>query len=198
MTFLNHALFFVKAWLFISAPDVLNVQFFFIFFPVRIGYETVLFPRQALHALLLSKVPAEKVHYNKKVLSMQQNKDGVMIRCADGTTYHGDILVGADGAHSGVRQHLYKTLQRENKLPHSDAKDMSKGFMAMVGTTSPLDGEKYPFVKSTTSTFNQVIVRGTSFNHAAFNMPNQQVCWVVISQVASLEEAEKMKFRSSE
>lgn len=121
-----------------------------------------------------------------------------MIRCADGTTYHGDVLVGADGAHSGVRQHLFKTLQQENKLPPSDAKDMSKGFMAMVGTTDPLDAEKYPFVNTSDSTFTQVIARGTSYNYAEFNMPNRQVCWVVVSQISSLEESEKMRFRNSE
>ncbi|KAG0038875.1 hypothetical protein BGZ83_002972, partial [Gryganskiella cystojenkinii] len=143
-------------------------------------------------------LPTEKIHYSKKVMSMQQNREGVMIRCADGTTYHGDVLVGADGAHSGVRQHLYKTLEKENKLPPSDSEDLSKGFMAMVGTTSPMDAEKYPFLKASESTFNQVIVRGTSFNYGLFNMPNHKMCWVVISQVASLEESERIKFRNSE
>ncbi|KAG0038842.1 hypothetical protein BGZ83_002975 [Gryganskiella cystojenkinii] len=164
----------------------------------EVGYNLINFPRPALYELLLSKVPAERIHYGKKVMSMQQNKEGVMIRCADGTTYHGDVLVGADGAHSGVRQHLYKTLEKENKLPLSDSKDMSKGFMAMVGTTNPLDPEKFPFVNTTTSPFAQVIGRGTSFNWSEFPMPNHQVCWVVVSQVASLEESERIKFRNSE
>jgi len=95
---------------------------------------------------------------------MMQNKEGVMIRCADGTTYHGDILVGADGAHSGVRQGLYATLQKQNLLPASDATELSRGYLAMVGTTDPMDPEQYPFVKNNGSTFNQVIGRGTSFN----------------------------------
>jgi len=123
------------------------------------------FSRPKFHQLLLSKVPAEKIHYNKKVTSMIQNKEGVMIRCADGTTYHGDILVGADGAHSGVRQGLYSILQKQNLLPASDATELSKGFLAMVGTTDPMDPEKYPFLKNKeTSSFSQVIGRGTSFN----------------------------------
>jgi len=96
---------------------------------------------------------------------MIQNKEGVMIRCADGTTYHGDILVGADGAHSGVRKGLYQTLQQKNLLPPSDAAELSKGFLAMVGTTDPLDPEIYPFLKNKeTSNFSQVIGRGTSFS----------------------------------
>jgi hypothetical protein len=116
-----------------------------------------------LHKLLLSKVPAERIHYKKKVLSSLQNKEGVMIRCSDGTTYHGCVLVGADGAYSAVRQHLYKTLQDQKRLPPSDAKDLSKGYICMVGTTNPLDPEKYPLVKKESSTYSQVIGKGTRF-----------------------------------
>ncbi|GJJ68647.1 hypothetical protein EMPS_00993 [Entomortierella parvispora] len=164
----------------------------------EVGYEHLHFSRPKFHELLLSKVPKEKIHYNKKVMSMIQNKEGVMIRCADGTTYHGDILVGADGAHSGVRQGLYRTLQEKNILPQSDATEMSKGFLAMVGTTDPMDPEQYPFLKNNTSTFNQVIGRGTSFNWSEFNMPENRVCWVIVSQVASIAEFEQIKFRNSE
>ncbi|GJJ74641.1 hypothetical protein EMPS_06999 [Entomortierella parvispora] len=164
----------------------------------EIGYEYFNFARPKFHQLLLSKVPAEKIHYNKKVMSMIQNKEGVMIRCADGTTYHGDILVGADGAHSGVRQGLYKTLQEKNLLPPSDSKELNKGFLAMVGTTNPMDPEQYPFLKSEGSIYSQVIGRGTNFSWAEFNMPENCVCWVVVYQIASVAEFERIRFRNSE
>ncbi|GJJ68651.1 hypothetical protein EMPS_00997 [Entomortierella parvispora] len=164
----------------------------------EVGYDYLNFPRPEFHQLLLSKVPVEKIHYNKKVMSMMQNKEGVMIRCADGTTYHGDILVGADGAHSAVRQGLYKALQEQSLLPASDATELSKGFLALVGTTDPLDPEQYPFLKNKTSNFSQVIGRGTSFSWSEFNMPENRICWVIISQIGSAEEFEKIKFRNSE
>lgn len=62
----------------------------------------MMLPRPKLHEFLYSKVRSDKVHFSKKVLSILQNKEGAMIRCADGTTYHGDLIVGADGAYSGV------------------------------------------------------------------------------------------------
>ncbi|GJJ68679.1 hypothetical protein EMPS_01025 [Entomortierella parvispora] len=164
----------------------------------ELGYNFFNFPRPKFHQLLLSKIPAERIHYNKKVMSMIQNKEGVMIRCADGTTYHGDILVGADGAHSGVRQGLYKTLQEQNLLPASDTTDMSNGFLAMVGTTDSMDPEQYPFLKSQTSNFSQIIGRGTRFSWSEFNMSENRVCWVIISQIASVADFEKIKFRNSE
>lgn len=69
-----------------------------------------------------------------------------MLRFSDNTTLHGDILVGADGAHSSVRQHLYKTMDQQGLLPKSDNKNMNKGYISFLGTTGPLDPAKYPAV----------------------------------------------------
>ncbi|GJJ74642.1 hypothetical protein EMPS_07000 [Entomortierella parvispora] len=162
----------------------------------EIGYEYFNFARPKFHELLLSKVPAEKIHYNKKVVSMDENEERVLIQCDDGTTYRGDILVGADGTYSEVRQSLYKTLQEKNLLPSSDAVEMKKGFLAMFGTTDPMDPEQYPFLKNEGSTFNQVIERGTSYSWAGFNIPENRVCWAVVSQIASTTKSEQTKFSS--
>lgn len=39
-----------------------------------------------------------------------------MVRCSDNASYHGDIIVGADGDYSALRQNLYMTLT-EGKKP---------------------------------------------------------------------------------
>ncbi|KAF9177061.1 hypothetical protein BGZ50_009246, partial [Haplosporangium sp. Z 11] len=57
-----------------------------------VGYDYVVFARPDLYNLLYSKIPKEKIMFKKKILSLQQNENGVMVRVADGTTYHGDIL----------------------------------------------------------------------------------------------------------
>lgn len=79
-------------------------------------------------------------------MSFQQNHQGVMARFSDGSTIHGDVLVGADGAHSAVRHHLFKTLKEQNKLPTNDMRSMNKGYMCFLGTTNPLDPVKFPDV----------------------------------------------------
>ncbi len=93
----------------------------------------------------------------KKILSIEQNHLGVMIRCSDNTTYHGDILVGADGAYSGVRQALYKILEKKNQLPKADGEALQAGYLAMVGVSKPQDPDKYPELKDETSHFRQIV-----------------------------------------
>ncbi|KAG9061265.1 hypothetical protein KI688_007603 [Linnemannia hyalina] len=111
-----------------------------------IGYDRVLFARPELQDMLFKKIPSEKIHLSKKIVTLDQDQDGVTVTFDDNTTVRGDILVGADGAHSAVRKHLYAILDKERLLPKADTKDMSKGYISLVGTTSSLDPVKYPGV----------------------------------------------------
>lgn len=96
--------------------------------------------------MLLSHVPPHKILSGKRVLNIKQDDFGVSVHCADGSDYHGDILVGCDGAHSSVRQSLYGQLKEEGRLPSLDAEDQRVCYMSLLGTTGPMDQEKYPSV----------------------------------------------------
>lgn len=61
----------------------------------RYGYQGLLITRPAFYNVLLSRVPPNKIQWGKRILGFEQNQYGVMIRVADGTTHHGDILIGA-------------------------------------------------------------------------------------------------------
>ncbi|KAF9279308.1 hypothetical protein BGZ88_012814 [Linnemannia elongata] len=111
-----------------------------------IGYDRVLFARPELQDMLFKKIPSEEIHLSKKIVTLDQDLDGVIVTFDDNTTARGDILVGADGAHGAVRQHLYKTLEKEGLLLKSDTKPMSKGYISLVGTSNKLDPVKYPRV----------------------------------------------------
>lgn len=52
--------------------------------------------------------------------------------------------MGADGTYSAVRQSMYEAMDKDGLLPEEDKRKMAKGFACMVGTTDPLDPEKYP------------------------------------------------------
>ncbi|KAK3847062.1 MAG: hypothetical protein J3R72DRAFT_209940 [Linnemannia gamsii] len=163
-----------------------------------IGYGRIVFSRADFYDLILSKVPREKIHFNKKVVSLEDDNDGITIRCADGTTYQGGILVGADGAYSGVRQALYKRMDMAGTLPSSDTDELSKGFICMVGTTDPLDPSKYPGVDDKSAHCNQIIGNGNNYSWSAFSVPGNRICWNVILQLATVEDATEHKFKNSE
>ncbi|KAG0308274.1 hypothetical protein BGZ98_008445 [Dissophora globulifera] len=109
------------------------------------GYPSVSMSRPEFHALLISRVPAHKLHLGKRVLSMSQDDEtGVLIRTSDGMSHEGDILVGADGAYSSVRHSLYKQLANEGLLPSSDAEDLKVCHMSILGTSNPVDPTLIP------------------------------------------------------
>ncbi|KAF9370223.1 hypothetical protein CPB97_002919 [Podila verticillata] len=122
------------------------------------GYCTYVFARSDFYGLLLSKIQPTRIFMNKKIKSIQQNAEGVMIRCINNTNYHGDILVGADGAYSTVRQDLYRQLDEQGLLPKEDKEEMNTTILTMLGTTKPLDPKKYPMLEDTTCTYFSTVV----------------------------------------
>lgn len=97
----------------------------------------------------------------KKVLSYQEDSDGVTVTCADNSTYHGDILVGADGAYSNVREQLYSALKAKGSLPTSDEEPLPFNCVCLVGQTEVLDPEEFPGLKLHRSHFVSMIKSGS-------------------------------------
>lgn len=89
--------------------------------------------------MILSKIPPSKVHMSKKITSVQQNTDSVTTHCPDDSTYHGNILVGADDAYSAIRKSLYKELDDEGLLLNENKEEMPTVLLSMVGTTKSLE-----------------------------------------------------------
>ncbi|MGE0564425.1 MAG: FAD-dependent monooxygenase [Pseudolabrys sp.] len=59
--------------------------------------------RADLHDALLSVVPADIIHLNKKLAGLDQKNGQVTLSFADGSTARADAVIGADGVHSIVR-----------------------------------------------------------------------------------------------
>ena len=49
-----------------------------------------------------------KLVLNKKISKVDHSRDGVTVHCEDGCSYEGDIIVGADGVFSKVRQEMWR------------------------------------------------------------------------------------------
>jgi salicylate hydroxylase/6-hydroxynicotinate 3-monooxygenase len=59
--------------------------------------------RAELHDALLSALPGELIHLNKKLVGLDQGAGKVTLSFADGTRAEADAVIGADGIHSVVR-----------------------------------------------------------------------------------------------
>ncbi len=59
-----------------------------------------------LYHLLKAALPAELYRFGAGLRSFEQNDTGVVVTLADNSQFHGDILIGADGIRSTVRQTL--------------------------------------------------------------------------------------------
>ncbi|KAF9189609.1 hypothetical protein BGZ51_009428 [Haplosporangium sp. Z 767] len=164
----------------------------------RSGYDFLMFARPEMYDLLKSQVPAEKVLMGKRVLSIEQNDLGVMIRVADGSTYHGDILVGADGAYSGVRQGLYKLMEKKGQLPAADKTNLTLGYISMVGMSTPQDPDKYPVLKEPSSNFSRVIGDGTPHSYNTVTVPGNRICWGMTMQLNTSKLSKQLMFKNSE
>ncbi|KAF9114063.1 hypothetical protein BGX27_000194 [Mortierella sp. AM989] len=166
------------------------------FLKESLGYYSILFPRPKLYEILLSRVPANRISLNKKALSTKEEDGKVTISFSDNTTYEGDIVIGADGAHSGVRQSLYKRLDSEGLLPQTDLEAFSIGYIFMVGVSDITNPEKYPKLDDPFVQF-PIVIGGDYKIWNAVITPGNQICWT-LGQQLSQEEAKDQHFRNSE
>ncbi|KAF9921355.1 hypothetical protein FBU30_008640 [Linnemannia zychae] len=164
----------------------------------RAGYDFLVFSRPELYKILLSQIPRERITFSKRVLSLSKTKTGTQINCSDNTSYEADIIVGADGAYSSIRQNIYRKMAEMGTLPSSDAKEMAMPYLCMVGTTIPRDPERYPQLKDYHTHIHHVIGDSTPYSWTVITIPGNRFCWSVMAQITNQAEAREQRFRNSE
>ena len=65
--------------------------------------------RQALLQILFEHIAEpSRILLNKRIKRVDHGDDSVTVHCADGSSYTGDVLVGADGVFSTVQQEMWR------------------------------------------------------------------------------------------
>ncbi|KAF8981041.1 hypothetical protein BGZ52_003347 [Haplosporangium bisporale] len=163
-----------------------------------VHYREYVLARPDLHSLLLRHVPKENIHLNKKIVSFDQDDYCVLVRFADGTFHRGDILVGADGAYSSVRQHLFKILKASGKLPASDDVPLPFNSVCLVGNTEVLDPQEFPALKSELSEVNTILGVESRCSWTTMTTKQNTVCWSVIHFLNNETSRADNSFRNSD
>ncbi|KAG0367411.1 hypothetical protein BGX24_003232, partial [Mortierella sp. AD032] len=162
------------------------------------GADGYIVSRPHLYNLLLRQVPKERVHLGKKVLTMDQGGNGVLIRFSDGTEAEGDILVGADGAYSAVRQDMYAKLNKASKLPASDALPLPFSTVCLVAQTHPLTPDEFPDIALEKCQFRNTIGEDKMYSWTTLTTIQNTVCWGSIFFLEKETSKQNDAFRNSE
>ncbi|KAK1460735.1 FAD binding domain-containing protein [Colletotrichum melonis] len=100
------------------------------------GYPSTFIDRQMLLQVLYEQIcKKECVLTGKRVSEVQMDDSGVTVKTCDGSTYAGDILIGADGVRSFIRQEMWRLASQEkhNMFPPNEAQSLNSNTKCIFG-----------------------------------------------------------------
>ncbi|KAF9407671.1 hypothetical protein BGZ94_002607, partial [Podila epigama] len=112
--------------------------------------------------------------------------------------FYSDVVIGADGAYSAVRQNMFRHLKARGKLSTSDDKPLSYNQHCLVGVSEPLDPEEYSVLKTKTTDFEIVIPKKDPFYAVYMPLPGNRMSWAVIQNVPRADAKSGDSFKFSE
>ncbi|KAG0279886.1 hypothetical protein BGZ95_011989, partial [Linnemannia exigua] len=164
------------------------------------GYPYYIVSRPKLYELILKQVPAHKIRFGNRVLNITDGKDKVTVHLSNGDTFEGDIIVGADGAYSAVRQRMYENMKAKGQLPISDQEELPFSCTCLVGQTKVLDPKEFPEVALDICHFTSTHGMDKPFSWHTFNTAQGTISWMVVQHLDSQtsKAALEQRFRDTQ
>ncbi|KAF9127504.1 hypothetical protein BGX30_014771 [Mortierella sp. GBA39] len=164
------------------------------------GHKEYMVARPALYDLLIRQIPPERIHRSKRMLTKLEADDGIIIKMSDGSTYKGDILVGADGACSTVRQRLFDRLKNEGKLCKGDREHLPFRTVCLVGQTRALDPMEFPQLQNSLCEFCAVLGDKRIYTVMISTTSQNTVTWTLIRHLdkTSSADLENQRLKNTE
>lgn len=147
----------------------------------------MMFHRAELVQLFYDSLSAEdkaKIHLNKKLASIDNTEDGVSVTCADGSTYEGSIVLGADGVHSKVRAILREQMLKESL---DSEVDEDQPYPAMYKTLWCSFPRRYEFTPG-----DHLITHGNGASLQLLNSSKR--AWVFVYEKLETPTKERVKY----
>ncbi|KAJ0415944.1 hypothetical protein BJY00DRAFT_317406 [Aspergillus carlsbadensis] len=109
----------------------------------RHGYPITFLDRQMVLQVLYDNIKDKsKVLTKKRVQKVDMTSHSVVVKTADGSSYHGDILIGADGIHSTVRGEMWRLANKMQPgwIAADEYSRMPCDYGCVFGISSPCEG----------------------------------------------------------
>ncbi|KIX06404.1 uncharacterized protein Z518_04380 [Rhinocladiella mackenziei CBS 650.93] len=88
--------------------------------PIRTGYPVIITDRHFLLQTLYNSIEDKsRILPNKRVSRVDHCADRVVVQCQDESTYTGDVVVGADGVHSTIRDETRRHMDISQWTPNT-------------------------------------------------------------------------------
>lgn len=129
------------------------------YFEQKLGVHYAAIHRGTLQEVLLMNLKTTKLHLGKKLHRIEEEEKTIHLHFEDGTSHQTNILIGADGIHSVVRNHFFQKTEIRNahqvcwrgitkmKLPEKFAYEINESWEkgTRFGIVPLADGEVYWF-----------------------------------------------------
>ncbi|KNG91099.1 hypothetical protein ANOM_000766 [Aspergillus nomiae NRRL 13137] len=113
-------------------------------FEDRHGYPIAFLDRQIVLRILYSRLGEHqcRVHINKKVVRVENLPNKAVVHCKDGSTFEGDLVVGADGVRSIVREEMWRYMESLGltKDVATEKANMKAEYSCLFGISNPTVG----------------------------------------------------------
>ncbi|KAG0368291.1 hypothetical protein BGX24_002880 [Mortierella sp. AD032] len=147
------------------------------------GYGHYIVARPKYYDVISKTVPAHKIHFGKRVTNITEKDNKVTVHLSNNETFEGDIVVGADGAYSFVRQNMYEKLLAKGNLPASDQEDLPFNVICLVGQTKPLDDKEFPCINNETSQFRITLADDKPYSWATLTTSQNTLCYMLMNHL---------------
>lgn len=142
-----------------------------------LGYEPIFVDRQMIIQLLYDNLRNKsKVLTKKGVTKVEQTTEEVLVTTEDGSTFHGDVLVGADGIHSAVRCEMWRLADKDSSghFPMGERLNVPTEYCCIFGISQPND--KFPKYSSQN-------IQGQKHSYLVATGPNHRIYWFLFKKL---------------
>ncbi|KXH41674.1 hypothetical protein CSAL01_09925 [Colletotrichum salicis] len=110
----------------------------------RHGYPSIFMERfELLNVLYEHLKDKNRIFLNQKVQKVENLKDGALVHTKDGSVFEGQMVVGADGVRSTIRQEMWRNAdanEDSSAIPARDRQNIPCEHACIFGTAKPMAG----------------------------------------------------------